>query len=155
MAKQDKLLRKYLSRAYDRLQAVDNDATKLAEPYRTLVLIESAQGIIDNGGLIYFFESDWPGCPPYSAFSDAYRRIGMPDAADDLDRAAKSFGFQEPEKYRERRQAFMAKQFGSEDDDGEEIEGQWEVQWTDRICGNEDVWTMLSDWLRTQEKNVG
>ena len=90
MSEPDKRLRDHLAVAHERLREVENDATKLPEPYRTLVLVEAAQGVIDNGGLIYFFESDWPGCPPYSAFSDAYRRIGMSEAADDLDNAAQS-----------------------------------------------------------------
>ena len=65
------------------LKRAGNDVTRLSEPHRTVVVIHAAQGIIDNGGLIYFFESDWPGTPPYSVFSDAYRRIGKTDAADD------------------------------------------------------------------------
>ncbi len=78
----------------------------------------------------------------------------MVEAADDIESASTSFGFEEPEKHRERRQSFMEEQFGGEDDDGEEIEGLWEVQWSDRICGNEEVWSLLSDWLRSQDSNI-
>jgi hypothetical protein len=151
----DDRLDKQLDAARQKLKAVDDDFGQLHEPYRTLILVESAQGVIDNGGLIYFFEMDWPGCPPYSIFSDAYRRIGLNEAAEDLDNAVESFGFEYPERFRERRQDFMDKQFGTEDDDGEEIEGLWEVKWTDRICGNDSVWRLLSEWASKNGADFG
>jgi hypothetical protein len=45
--------------------------TDLPWPAQVLVLVNSAQGILDNGGLQYFLESDWPANPPYSCFLDA------------------------------------------------------------------------------------
>ncbi|TWU05339.1 DMP19 family protein [Allorhodopirellula heiligendammensis] len=155
MSEIDERLAQQLDAARQKLKAVGNDVGQLLEPYRTLILVESAQGVIDNGGLIYFFEMDWPGCPPYRIFSDAYRRIGLDEAAEDIDNAAKSFGFEFPERFRERRQEFMDKQFGTEDDDGEEIDGLWEVQWTDRICGNDSVWQSLSLWASKNGADVG
>ncbi len=92
----DKQLAEQLAIAHAKLKEVDNDIRRLGDPHRTLILVESSKGVIDNGGLIYFFEMDWAGCPPYSTFSDAYRKIGLHDAADDIDNAAKSFGFEAP-----------------------------------------------------------
>ena len=34
-----------------------NDINQLHDPIRTVVLVHAAQGVIDNGGLQYFFES--------------------------------------------------------------------------------------------------
>jgi hypothetical protein len=41
---------------------------QLSEPLQTCWAVENAQGIIDNGGLQYFFDSDWDGNSPYSFF---------------------------------------------------------------------------------------
>lgn len=148
MSDRSALLKKYYDAAMEQLAAVNNDASLLEEPYRTVALVQAAQGVIDNGGLIYFFESDWPGQPPYKLFSDAYRRIGKPEAANDIDTAAASFGVDQPEKHRELRQAFMDTQFGTEDEDGEEVEGLFEVTWTDRILGDDTVWDALEAWVK-------
>jgi len=148
MADRTTLLRNASDAADVELKRAGNDITKLSEPHLTVAIIHASKGIIDNGGLVYFFESDWPGTPPYSIFSDAYRRIGKTDAADDIDRAVDSFGFDHPERRRQLRQDFMDTQFGGEDDDGEETEGLWEVQWTDRICGDDTVWDALAEWIQ-------
>ena len=46
---------------------------------RTIV-VYAAQGIIDNGGFQYLFESDFPGCPPCSLTVPAFRRNGAREA---------------------------------------------------------------------------
>ncbi len=51
------------------VKKVDGDVFKLPEAFQTVVVIETAQGIIDNGGLEYFFESDFPSNPPYAFLS--------------------------------------------------------------------------------------
>ncbi len=121
--------------AFQRLDEVDGDIAKLAEPFQIVALIYSAQGVIDNGGLIYFFESDWPANPPYSLFVDAYRRIGRIAAADALDQAAKSFGVPFPERDSDLRNRFM--------------ENEGTDEWDDCICGDEDVWRDLANWIRS------
>jgi hypothetical protein len=65
----------------------------LPRPRQVFAIIYSAQGIIDNGGFQYLFESDWPNKPPYTMFSDAYREVGATDVADWLDQAASMFPF--------------------------------------------------------------
>jgi hypothetical protein len=55
------------------LETVSSDLSKLLEPLQTVVLITLAQGMIDNGGFRYFFETDQPGQPRYKVYSGAYR----------------------------------------------------------------------------------
>ena len=59
--------------AFKRLEALGNDVTLLSVPFQTIVAVTTAQGIIDNGGLEYFFGADFPNHPPYSFFVEAYR----------------------------------------------------------------------------------
>ena len=79
----------------------------LEDPYKTVAIIYSAQGVIDNGGMGYFFENDWPNNPPYSVFADAYERIGRVDAARALRDALKSFDVPNPERNRKARMEYM------------------------------------------------
>ncbi|TWU10042.1 hypothetical protein Pla52o_57990 [Novipirellula galeiformis] len=120
----------------------DTDVRLLAEPYRTVAIVFAAQGVIDNGGLTYFFEADFPTSPPYSLFSDAYRRIGMRAAADAIDDAAASFGLDRPEADARFRREFMNSQFGTE-----EGESKLDIQWNDCICGDKSVWKSLYTWV--------
>ncbi|TWT33011.1 DMP19 family protein [Blastopirellula retiformator] len=142
------LLEQVSDTAFKMLKKVDNDPTQIEEPYRTVAIIYAAQGVIDNGGLIYFFESDWPGQPPYSLFADAYQRIGRVEAAAALREAAESFGITEPEKHREQRQAYMDRFLGEDEDDEEFEEVSEGIPWNDCICGDEQVWTDLAAWVR-------
>src|ERR687890_591346 len=75
------------------------DLRKLPARLRTVVLVHAAQGIIDNGGVQYFFESDFPGQPPYSVFVDAYHTIGAEDEAQALADAVKLFPFANPHRF--------------------------------------------------------
>ncbi len=134
--------------AFQKLEEAGENSEALDEPYRTIVRICSAQGIIDNGGLIYFFEADWPGNPPYSIFSDAFRRIGRVESAEAIEFAANSFGISFPERDKDFRNKFMELQFGTWDAAGVWIEGEWAIEWDDCICGDEEVWNYLTAWLR-------
>jgi hypothetical protein len=88
--------RRLVDSAYQALSQVGGDPARLSEPFRTVVVVDTAKGIIDNGGIEYFFESSFPLSPDYSAFSLAFRNIGMREAADDLDRAVAQFPFPNP-----------------------------------------------------------
>ena len=85
----------------------ETDITCLPRPRQVFIRIYSAQPIIDNGGFGYFFESDWPGQPPYSRFSDAYREIGAAGVADFIDRAASLFGIADPHLHRDARLRYL------------------------------------------------
>jgi len=63
----------------------------LSPARQIFVRIYTAQGIIDNGSLPYFFGSDFPDTPNYSVFSDAYREIGAEEVASWLDAAVALF----------------------------------------------------------------
>lgn len=137
----DKLLDALSDEALKRLSAADSDVSRVEEPYRTIAIIYSAQGIIDNGGLTYFFAEDWPHNPAYSEFADAYERIGCIEAAKALRSAALSFGIEQPELYSEQRQAYIDANY---DETSLEVRG-----WDDSICGDKKVWENLATWVRT------
>jgi Domain of unknown function (DUF4375) len=85
----------------------DWDPLSQAEPLVTVWAIYQAQGVIDNGGLQYFFENDWPRNPPYSVFIGAYRAVGANEAADCLEEAVRLFPRVDPEADLEMRRDFM------------------------------------------------
>jgi hypothetical protein len=131
--------------AFARLREAGNDPTRLREEFRTVVVVYGAQGVIDNGGLQYFFESDWPGQPPYALFSEAYRRIGADLAAECIDRATAMFPFPEPHLAARRRLAFL-----------ESLAEDHELfALGDAICGNATVWLKLEEYVRDNEPIFG
>lgn len=94
--------------AYERLAAIGGDPLELDEPFRTVVLADTALGLIGNGGLEYFFESDFPGRPDYSAFASAFQNLGLAYLADGLRELVALFPFQTPHQERELRLTFLA-----------------------------------------------
>ena len=105
---------------------------------QTILAVSSAQGVIDNGGFQHFFEGDWPDKPPYSYFSDAYRRIGAEGAAQCIDRAAALFPFAQPERHGKRRQRFLKSL----------PEAHELFVLGDRVCGDVEVWSLLETYVR-------
>ncbi len=79
----------------------------LPEPLLTVWAVEQAQGIIDNGGFVYFYGNDWPQNPPYSVFWDAFRGIGASEAAQCIETTAKMFPFDRPELDYQMRRDFL------------------------------------------------
>jgi hypothetical protein len=124
------------------------DLDKLAAPVRTVVLVHAAQGIIDNGGLQYFFESDFPGQPSYSVFVDAYRTIGASEEAQALADAVKLLPFANPHRFRVRRDKFL-EQF--QDGGAHRPDSPFEP-FTDKLCGNKNVWPLLEAYV---ERHAG
>lgn len=121
--------------AFAKLEGVGGDPRRLEEPFRTVAVVCSAQGVIDNGGLRHFFENDWPAQPPYSLFSDAYRTIGaMPEAAA-IEAGASALGFPEPERHASQRRSVL------EGPGGERIEALDEELVS-------DAWKLLADYAR-------
>ncbi len=111
------------------------DPAKLPPAVRTVLLVHAAQGIIDNGGLQYFFESDWANQPPYSIFVNGYRAIGSAAEADALAAAVQLFPFAEPHKHQRRRDKFL-EQFHK--DGGHRSDSPFEP-YTDQPCGTREV----------------
>jgi tetratricopeptide (TPR) repeat protein len=122
-----------------------SDPLQLPEPLRTVFLVQGAQGIIDNGGLQYFFGRDWEGQPPYSIFVDAYRTIGAKAEADALAAAIASFPFSDPHKDQDRRREFMDQFLLKADGTRHRPDSPFERY---DICGSDTVWRLLADYVQ-------
>lgn len=121
------------------LHDAGGDLELLPIPLRTLLMIESAQGMIESGGLEYFYEADFPNNPPYSAFAEAYRRIGAGGAADCIEQSAAMFPFEEPQLFEPLRQLWLEKW---------SLEGDGAfARLSARISGDVSVWTLLAAYV--------
>lgn len=133
-----------IARFYDyavaRLHDAGGDLEALPVELQTLLAVESAQGIIDNGGLAYFYEADFPNNPPYSFFVDAYRRIGAESAADCIEATADMFTFDEPHLFEPLRQVWLIR---LQQDPAGEFH-----RLSERISGDESVWDRLDDYVK-------
>lgn len=132
-----------LDRPYDyavsRLHQASGDIESLPLALQTLLLVESAQGMIDSGGLAYFYEADFPNNPAYQVFADAYRRIGAEQAASCIESTATMFPFAEPHFFEPLRQLWLQKL-------SEDPAGEFRCL-SDRICGDASVWAKLEDYV--------
>lgn len=126
------------------LHAAGGDLELLPVPLRTLLMIESAQGMIDSGGLEYFYEADFPNNPPYAAFVEAYRRIGADAAADCLEQSAAMFPFEEPQLFEPLRRLWLEKWRLEADGAFERLSG--------RISGDASVWTLLEAYVASHRE---
>jgi hypothetical protein len=117
---------------------------KLPEPVRTVYFVQGVQGIIDNGGLQYFFAWDWEGQPPYSIFIDAYRAIGAEAEADALAAAVASFPFADPHKHQDQRRKFMEQFLRKVGGTIHRPDSPFELY---DICGRKAVWHLLSEYI--------
>ena len=122
---------------YRELNALDGVLSKLPEITRPIALLYMFQGMVDNGGFRYPLETDFPGNPPYSAFVEAYRRVGAVDAAAALEKAVALFPFDHPECNAEARNQFMPHL-------GEEHEFN---ELSDRVCGDETIWKYMDAYV--------
>ena len=129
------------------LNAAGGNLDGISVPLQTLLIVESAQGIIDSGGLEYFFEADFPNTPPYSWFVDAYRRIGADEAADCIEAASLLFPFDEPQCFAPLRELWLEK--FSADPHGEFR------RLSNRICGDGAVWEMLANYVNRHPSAFG
>ncbi len=127
------------------------DVAKLPTPVRTVALVHSAQGVIDNGGLQYFFESDFPGKPDYALFIEAYREIGADDAAKTLEEAVKLFPFESPHEYVKKRNTFLDSFL---DENDEPVNSPFEPL-TKKLCGNKAVWEKLKKYVAAHSGDSG
>jgi hypothetical protein len=118
---------------------VDGDITRLAIPLQTVAVIYSAQGVIDNGGLEYFYESDFNGTPEYSFFAGAYRRIGAEIAATCIEESAAMFPFVDANLYELKRQQWLDK---VKEDDSHAF-----VKLSRKICGDPSVFIKLGEYV--------
>jgi hypothetical protein len=123
---------------YDEFEKANSDFSLMRPELAIFHRVQAAQGVIDNGGLVYFFENDWIGFPPYSDFVAAYRAIGCEDAARCIEHAANSFPFADPELHYAKRRKFMEDNYDAD---------LFEVKvWDNSICGDETVYPALGTY---------
>nr|WP_315491662.1 DUF4375 domain-containing protein [uncultured Rhodoferax sp.] len=121
------------------VEAASGDVFKLPLPVQTVAVVQTAQGIIDNGGFEYFYESDFDGTPPYSFFVETFRRIGAEAAAQRLEASSRLFPFSEPHLHEEKRQRWL--------DTVKEDETHEFVVLSKKACGDESVFAKLADYV--------
>ena len=124
---------------HGRFEKWGRDKTRLPVEFPTFLIVESAQGIIDNGGLQYFFESDWDDKPPYQEFCDAYARIEAREAAKWLAEAVELFPFADPHLHQERRNEALERLWESEAGKLADLDN--------KLCGCELVWRKLFEYV--------
>ena len=56
----------------------------VAEPYRTIIAIDTVQAILDNGGLEYLYENSFVDGFPIDIFVQSYNNIGSQRVGDIL-----------------------------------------------------------------------
>ena len=129
-------------RFYKELEKVGGDPMKLPYLLRPVAILYTVQAMVDNGGFQYLFENNFPFCPPYSVFSEAYRQIGAYDAADRLDKAVAFFPIENPENDQEGRNKFMDSL--SESDDFFLLGNE--------VCGDQRVWELMEMYVKNHSE---
>jgi hypothetical protein len=118
---------------------------KCALPIQIAMTVEAAQGIIDNGGLQYFYEVNFEDQCPYAEFVEAYRAIGAGEAAELLARSIALFPFSNPELHESKRQRWL--------DDLREIEGHEFHALSDKLGGNKVVFHKLREYMSAHKEH--
>jgi hypothetical protein len=127
------------------LQKATGQRDLLPAPARTIILVSTAQGLIDNGGLQYFFESNFEDSTPYEDFCDAYRDIGAVDAAALLREAVAMFPFPVPHLHAEQR-CLRLEQLWKENDRFAALDS--------KLCGDDSVWERLEEFALKHKKLI-
>jgi len=135
----ESLLNRAMEFALARLKEASGDIICLPIPLQTVIVVDSAQGIIDNGGLEYFYESDFVGTPDYGFFVSAYRRIGAEVAASCIETTSAMFPFDKPHLHEAKRLSWLDKVLGDESHPF--------VQLSRRVCGDQTVFLKLGQYV--------
>lgn len=139
----DRLLDRVIAYAIARVVEASGDVSQLPLAVQTVAVVQAAQGIIDNGGLEYFYENDFLDNPPYSFFVEIFRRIGAEAAAQRIEASSQMFPFPEPHMHAEKRVAWI--------ETVHETEAHEFVQLSRQACGDESVFAKLAEYV---EKNA-
>lgn len=131
----NKTLNNAIEQATIKLNQVAKNIDDLPQSVATFLMVYSAQGVIDNGGYIYFFESDWPNNPPYLKFIEAYFAIGCINQSQDIARVVSTFPFDDPHLNKQERARFIEANY---DEDALEVKS-----WGESLCGDVEVWEKL------------
>lgn len=116
--------------------------SKCALPIQVALNVESAQGIIDNGGLQYFYEVDFEEQCSYTEFVKSYRLIGAEDAATHLERSISLFPFSNPHLHQLKRANWLNSISDIEQHEFHEL--------SDKLIGHKSVFPKLMSYI---EKN--
>ena len=141
------LLERATAYATVRVREGGGDVSQLSEPVQTVLVVDTAQGIIDNGGLEYFYESDFPANPPYSLFVEAFRRIGAESVASCIEDTSRMFPFPQPHLHESRRQQWLD---AVKNDETHEF-----VRLSRRACGDESVFRKLAEYVERHRSVYG
>jgi len=140
-----------LGPAYDHavscLHAAEGVIDALAVPLQTLLLVESAQGMIESGGLAFFYEADFPNNPPYADFVAAYRRIGAEAAAECIEQTERMFPFDAPQYFEDLRQLWLERLCA---DPAGAFAGL-----SERISSDASVWLRLAEYVARNRAAFG
>jgi hypothetical protein len=129
--------------AFAALEKAGNDPASLSISMKTVVVIYTAQAIIDNGGFQYFFGQDFDNNPPYSFIADAYRQIGARSAASLIEEAVSLFPFNDPHLHQDQRLAFLQNESNPDYQRIEEL--------GDQLCGDESIWEKLEKYVNNNK----
>lgn len=121
------------------VEAAAGDVFQLPVSVQTVAVIQTAQGIIDNGGFEYFYESDFVGSPPYSFFVETFRRIGADSAASRIEQSSRMFPFADPHLHEKKRQLWL--------DGVKRNEAHEFVVLSRKACGDSSVFAKLADYV--------
>ncbi len=127
--------------AHQQLAEVDNDFSSLPVELQTVIRVEAVQAIIDNGGLHYFYEYDFPGQPPYTVFVEDFLRIEAFEQAEHLRRSVESFPFANPHLDKLRRSQRLSEM--EDEDASDSVLTKSELA----LCGNERTWELLRKYV--------
>jgi len=130
--------------AENKLAAVDEDMSRLPEAVQVFLLVNGAQGVIDNGGYSFFFGQDWPDNPAYEDFVRAYETVGCVEQAADLRRVAATFPFPDPHLHLEKRRAFIDARYDKS--------AFCVPEWGNSLCGDKEVWERLARYYELHEE---
>lgn len=79
----------------------------VSEPCRTVIIVDTAFGIIGNGGFQYFFEANFPDDPEYGMFAGAFHRVGLTEIARRFAELVAMFPFEAPHRSPDQRLRFL------------------------------------------------
>lgn len=129
-----------LDAAQSRLKAAGRHSL-CERPVQVVLIVSTAQGIIDNGGLQYFYESDFEGQPAYEEFVHAYRAIGAAGAADLLQRSIELIPFPSAHLHEKKRQLWL--------DEFRENETAEFNRLSDALVGHAEVFPQLAEYAQS------
>ncbi|MCC2970723.1 DUF4375 domain-containing protein [Massilia sp. IC2-476] len=129
-----------LSTCYTMFEQLGKPLEHLNDPCRSAIIVDTALGIIGNGGFQYFFEANFSDNPDYGIFVDAFQRVGLNEIAQGLAALLAMFPFEAPHQSAERRQRFLE----ASSDEFEQAMQRLE----DLIYARKDLDSVVEDFLK-------